>query len=243
MIEAIELTKRYGHVPAIDGVSFTVNPGEIVGFLGPNGSGKSTTMRILTGFSPASSGRAIVAGRDVRTDSLGVRRNVGYLPENVPLYGEMRVNRFLRYVTEVKGVARRQCRAEVGRVIERCGLTEMSNRVIGHLSRGYRQRVGLAQALIGDPPVLIFDEPTVGLDPRQIIGIREMIRELAGEHTVLLSTHVLQEVALVCDRAIIISNGRIVSEQNIRELGSREGALEEAFMKAVGTQTDAELAE
>lgn len=218
MIEAIGLTKRYGPVEAIRDVSFRVEDGEIVGFLGPNGAGKTTTMRILTGFSPASDGMAVVAGIDVQADPIGVRSRVGYLPESVALYDEMRLDKYLGYVATVKGVPAARRALEVGRVIERCGLEPMGKRIIRHLSKGYRQRVGLAQALIGDPPVLIFDEPTVGLDPKQIIGIRQTIRELAGDHTVLLSTHILHEVELLCTRVVIINGGRVIAEQRLEEL-------------------------
>lgn len=218
MIEAIGLTKRYGAVEAVRDVSFRVEDGEIVGFLGPNGAGKTTTMRILTGFSPASEGMAVVAGIDVQADPIGVRSRVGYLPENVALYDEMRLDKYLEYVAAVKGLESSRRKLEVARVIERCGLEPMGRRIVGHLSKGYRQRVGLAQALIGDPPVLILDEPTVGLDPRQIIAIRRTIRDLAGDHTVLLSTHILHEVEMLCSRVVIINGGVIIAEQGLQEL-------------------------
>ncbi len=234
MIDVDGLTKYYGSIAAIDGVSFHVGKGEIMGFLGPNGAGKSTTMRVLTGFAPASKGSAKVDGYEVHEQPIEVKRRVGYLPENVPLYEEMVVRAFLSYVAEVKGIGRSKRRAEVDRVMEHCGLTAMGNRIIGHLSKGYRQRVGLAQALVGNPPVLVLDEPTVGLDPRQIIEIRNMIRELGREHTVLLSTHILPEVSMVCDRVIIINQGRIAAEdtmENLTRAGSR--TLEEVFMEVV----------
>ena len=191
MIRAQGLTKFYGPIKAIDDVTFAIEKGTITGFLGPNGAGKSTTMRILTGFSPSSSGTAKIAGFDVATDPIEVKRRVGYVPESVPLYVEMTVRGFLRYVADIKGLPRKQLNVEADRVMERCGLTDMAERTIRHLSKGYRQRVGLAQALVGSPPVLIFDEPTVGLDPKQIIEIRRMIQSLADEHTVLISTHIL----------------------------------------------------
>ena len=222
MIEVQSLTKYYGSIAAVDDVSFRVEQGEIVGFLGPNGAGKTTTMRMLTGFSPASRGTARIAGYDVRERPVEVKRRVGYLPENVPLYPEMRVAKFLRYVAEVKGVPRRERSREVGRVVARCGLDEVAGRTVGNLSKGYRQRVGLAQALVGNPPVLILDEPTVGLEPRQIIEIRQMIRELAQEHTVLLSTHILPEVAMICRRVIIINRGRIVTQDTMEHLAGDE---------------------
>ncbi|MBI5092607.1 MAG: ATP-binding cassette domain-containing protein [Candidatus Hydrogenedentes bacterium] len=222
MIEVAGLTKYYGTVPAIEDLTFTVNSGEIMGFLGPNGAGKTTTMRILTGFSPASWGTAKVAGFDVKENPLEVKRRVGYLPESVPLYTEMLVTSFLRYAAEVKGVDAAKRSVEVGRVVERCGLTGMEKRVIGNLSKGYRQRVGLAQALIGNPEVLILDEPTVGLDPAQIIEIRAVIKELAREHTVLLSTHILPEVAMLCERVIILHQGHIVAQDSMRNLAGSD---------------------
>lgn len=218
MIEAEGLTKFYGPLAAIRDVSFRVEPGEIIGFLGPNAAGKTTTMRILTGFSPPSHGKARVAGFDITTHPVEVKRRVGYLPESVPLYVEMPVSRFLLYVAEVKGIARTDRRREVDRVMDRCGLTDMALRLIGNLSKGYRQRVGLAQALVGNPPVLILDEPTVGLDPGQIVEIRRTIKELAPEHTVLLSTHILPEVQMVCERVIIINRGRIVAQDSMAAL-------------------------
>lgn len=221
MIEVSNLTKNYGSHCAIKDVSFAIDSGEVVGFLGPNGAGKTTTMRILTGFMAASSGAATVAGFDVHSRPMDVKRHVGYLPESVPLYREMVVRSYLSYVGEIKGLSRRARRVEIDRVLERCGLSEMANRLIGNLSKGYRQRVGLAQALIGDPPVLILDEPTVGLDPKQIVGIRKMIGDLARDHTVLLSTHILPEVAMICQRVIIIHHGEIVARFNMDEL---EGA-------------------
>ena len=221
MIEVNALTKYYGPLAAIDHVSFHVEQGEIIGFLGPNGAGKTTTMRILTGFSPASSGSAKVAGFDIRENPIDVKRRIGYLPESVALYPEMVVSKFLSYVAVVKGVPRSKRRAEVDRVIERCGVGPVAKRLTRNLSKGFRQRVGLAQALIGNPPVLILDEPTVGLDPRQIVEIRQMIRDLAKEHTVLLSTHILPEVSMVCERVIIIHQGRIVAQDTMANLAGK----------------------
>lgn len=218
MIEVDGLTKYYGSVAAIEDVSFQVERGEIIGFLGPNGAGKTTTMRILTGFSPPTRGKAVIEGFDIGRDPIEVKRRVGYLPESVPLYAEMIVRRFLAYVAEVKGVGRGERRREVDRVMERCGLSVMGDRVIRNLSKGYRQRVGLAQALVGSPPVLILDEPTVGLDPKQIVEIRQMIKELATDHTVLLSTHILPEVAMICQRVLIIHEGRIVAQDSMANL-------------------------
>ena len=221
MIEVDHLCKYYGPVAAIQNLSFRVEPGEILGFLGPNGAGKTTTMRILTGYMPASSGRVTVAGYDVFSQALEVRRRVGYLPENVPLYKEMTVSSYLHFVAEVKGVARRDRRRQVGDVMERCGVREMERRMIGHLSKGYRQRVGLAQALLNDPPVLVLDEPTVGLDPRQIIDIRQTIKNLRQNHTVILSTHILPEVSMTCDRVVIINGGQVVAIDTPEHLTER----------------------
>ena len=218
MIDVQNLTKNYGPVTAIRDVSFSVAPGQIVGFLGPNGAGKSTTMRILSCFMPASSGTATVAGFDVFRQSLDVRRRIGYLPENVPLYTELRVVDYLDFVAEVKGVARSQRRRRVGEVMERCHIADVERRMIGKLSKGYRQRVGLAQALVNDPPVLILDEPTIGLDPRQITEIRALIKALAGDHTVILSTHILPEVSMICEGVVIINKGAIVAQGPIDRL-------------------------
>jgi ABC-2 type transport system ATP-binding protein len=218
MIEVEQLTKRYGPVTAIQDVSFTVGKGQIVGFLGPNGAGKSTTMKILSCFMPASGGTARVAGYDVFTHSLEVRRRIGYLPENAPLYPDLPVAAYLDFVAEIKGVPRAERKRRVGEVVERCFITGMERRMIGKLSKGYRQRVGVAQALLGDPDVLILDEPTIGLDPRQITEIRALIKSLAGQHTVILSTHILPEVSMVCDGVIIINQGRIVAQGTQTEL-------------------------
>lgn len=223
MIDVQHLTKRYGPIAAVADVSFHVDQGEIIGFLGPNAAGKSTTMRVLTGYIPATSGTATVAGFDVSTHPLEVKRRVGYLPENVPLYPEMLVESFLMYAATVKGVARKQRADEISRVVARCGLEDMTRRPVGNLSKGYRQRVGLAQALIGSPPVLILDEPTVGLDPRQIIEIRQTIKDLARDHTVLLSTHILPEVAMICERVLIIHRGRVVAQDRVSALAETEG--------------------
>jgi ABC-2 type transport system ATP-binding protein len=218
MIEVQGLTKHYGPVTAIRDVSFTVAPGDIVGFLGPNGAGKSTTMRILSCFMPASSGSARVAGYDVFRESMEVRRRIGYLPESVPLYWDMRVGPYLEFVAEVKGVPRTTRKRRVAEVMERCLIGDVQNRLIGKLSKGYRQRVGLAQAIVSDPHVLILDEPTIGLDPRQIADIRALIKSLAGEHTVILSTHILPEVSMVCTGVIIINKGSVVAQGPIDTL-------------------------
>jgi gliding motility-associated transport system ATP-binding protein len=211
MIEVDRLTKYYGPMAAIQDVSFSVEKGQIWGFLGPNGAGKTTTMRILSCFMPASGGSARVAGYDVFEQSLEVRRRIGYLPESVPLYGEMTVASYLDFVADIKGLGRTERRSRVAEVLSRCRIEDVQGRLIGRLSKGYRQRVGLAQALVADPDVLILDEPTIGLDPKQIIEIRSLIRSLAGEHTVILSTHILPEVSMVCEGVIIINRGRIVA--------------------------------
>jgi ABC-2 type transport system ATP-binding protein len=221
MIEVQNLTKYYGSVKAVDHISFSVGKGEIVGLLGPNGSGKTTTMRILTGFFPPTEGRAIVAGLDVETHSLEVRSRIGYLPENVVLYPDMPVRTFLDFCAQVKGVPPLQRRARVDQVIAECGLKEMTKRLIGKLSKGYRQRVGLAQALLYNPEVLILDEPTIGLDPAQVVEIRELIKSLQGKTTILLSTHILPEVSLSCQRVVIIDKGRIIAEDTTEGLSRR----------------------
>jgi ABC-2 type transport system ATP-binding protein len=218
MIQVEHLSKRFGSTLAVDDLSFTVGRGEVVGFLGPNGAGKSTTIRVLTCFHPASSGAVKVAGFDVMEDPLEVRRSIGYLPENVPLYVDMRVEEYLRYRAELKGVPKSQRRSAVHESMERCGVTEVRRRMVGHVSRGYRQRVGLADALVANPPILILDEPTSGLDPNQRRKMKELIRELAAAHTVLFSSHILAEVADVASRILIIHQGRLRADGSLREL-------------------------
>lgn len=218
MIEAVHLTKVYGNTPAVTDVSFRVEKGEILGFLGPNGAGKTTTMRILTGFLPPTSGTAQVAGFDVLKDSMEVRKRIGYMPENPPLYNDMTVNSFLRFIARIKGVTKAKEKERMDYAIDRCALSSVRGRLIGHLSRGYRQRVGLAQALIHDPEVLILDEPTIGLDPTQIIEIRQLIKGLQGEHTVILSSHILPEVEQTCGRVVIINRGKIVASDTPEKL-------------------------
>jgi len=212
MIEIQNLTKRYGHIKAVENISFTVQKGEILGFLGPNGAGKTTTMRVLTGYFPPTDGKVKVAGYDVTEKPLEVKKRIGYLPENVALYKDMRVIDYLKFVGRVKGIKKSpKLKQQVANVIELCGIGDMQKRIIGKLSKGYRQRVGLAQALLGDPEVLILDEPTVGLDPKQIVEIRRLIKELGGERTVILSTHILPEVQMICERVIIINDGKIAA--------------------------------
>ena len=211
MIEAHQLTRRYGDFTAVDDLSFAVDEGEIVGILGPNGAGKTTTIRMITGFLPPTSGRVTVGGQDLFTDGEKVRRQIGYLPENVALYPDMRVIEYLRYRAQLMGMARGETSRAIGETIERCLLSEVAGQIIGTLSRGYRQRVALAVAILHEPGMLVLDEPTVGLDPKQIVAIRELIRELGRQRTLLLSTHILPEVELLCDRVMIIDRGRIIA--------------------------------
>jgi len=218
MIEVQELTKRYAGVPAVEKISFEVGKGEVVGFLGPNGAGKSTTMRILAGYLPPSSGTATVAGHDVYHQSLQARERIGYMPENVPLYPEMRVCEYLGYRARLKGVKGRKVRTRLDDVLELCNLREVRKKLIGMLSKGYRQRVGLADAMIHEPDLLILDEPTIGLDPNQIRQVRELILQLARHHTILLSTHILPEVEMTCNRVIIINHGKIAAIDTPQEL-------------------------
>ena len=221
MIEAEGLTKFYGPIGAIRNVSFQVEKGEVVGFLGPNGAGKSTTLRILTCFMPPSSGIARVEGLDVIENSLQIRQKIGYLPESVPLYKDLTVRRFLRFAASSKGVEAKRMNAEVSRVVSACGLEKNADRIIGNLSKGFRQRVGLAQALLNDPSVLILDEPTIGLDPAHIIEIRRLIQDLRADRTILLSSHILPEVAQLCQRVIIINKGEIVATDSPANLTSQ----------------------
>jgi ABC-2 type transport system ATP-binding protein len=211
LIEVKDLTKSFGERTAVDHVSFVVNRGEILGFLGPNGAGKTTTMRILTGFLPATSGTAQVAGFDVFNDSLEVRKRIGYLPENPPLYLDMSVSAYLEFVARIKNVPAEKRQARVDDAMAKTNITDKRHELIKRLSRGYKQRVGLAQALVHDPEVIILDEPTVGLDPKQIIEVRHLIKGLAGSHTIILSTHILPEVSMTCDRVVIINRGRIAA--------------------------------
>jgi len=233
-IEVENLTKTYGHARGIQDISFTINKGEIMGFLGPNGSGKTTTMRILTCFFPPTSGTARVCGHDILQDPFAVRRTIGYLPENVPLYHDMTVTSYLRFFAEIKGISRRARASGVADVIERCGLESHARRMIGMLSKGYRQRVGIAQALLGDPEVLILDEPTVGLDPRQIADIRSLIKDLGGNQTVILSTHILPEVSMTCDRVIIIYEGRLLALDTPANLVQRIQKIPRLYLEADG---------
>jgi ABC-2 type transport system ATP-binding protein len=221
LIEVQDLSKTYGSVTAVDHVSFTVNKGEILGFLGPNGAGKTTTMRILTGYMPATSGTARVAGFDVFTDSLEVRRRIGYLPENPPLYPDMKVEAYLDFVARIKNVPAEKRAGRIADALQKTNIVDKRNELIKRLSRGYKQRVGLAQALVHDPDVIILDEPTVGLDPKQIIEVRNLIKGLAGSHTIILSTHILPEVSMTCDRVVIINKGKIAAVDTPQNLTSQ----------------------
>ena len=220
MIEVEHLNKVYGSTSAIEDVTFNVKEGEILGFLGPNGAGKTTTMRILTGYLPATSGTARIAGFDVHEDSLAVRQKIGYLPENPPLYPEMSVQGFLFFVARIKGISAGDRKNKVQAAMERCNLTDKRHVLIRKLSKGYRQRVGIAQAIVHDPPAIILDEPTVGLDPRQIIDVRNLIKSLAGSHTIIISTHILPEVSMTCNRVAIINSGKIVATNTLDNLMS-----------------------
>jgi len=220
MIEAQNLVRRYGDFTAVDGISFSVGEGEIVGMLGPNGAGKTTTIRMLTGFLPPTSGQVTVAGTDLFQSPRQARRQIGYLPEHVALYNEMRVEEYLAYRARLEGLTRSESRDAIGMAVDRCLLTDVRRQIVGTLSKGYRQRVGLATAILHSPRVLVLDEPTVGLDPKQIIAIRELIRELGRERTLLLSTHILPEVELLCGRVMIIDRGKIIAEgtpESLRE--------------------------
>jgi ABC-2 type transport system ATP-binding protein len=222
VIEASNLTKDYGTVVAVRDLSFAVGKGEIVGFLGPNGAGKSTTLRILSGFLGATSGRVRIAGHDIGEAPRAARRALGYMPESAPLYPELRVIEYLLFRARLKEVPRAKQRAAIGSAMERAGVAHMAGTVIGHLSKGYRQRVALADALVSDPPLLILDEPTAGLDPNQIREVRSLIKALAGDRTILLSTHILSEVEATCERAIVIDRGRLVAEGSIEALRARK---------------------
>jgi len=243
MIKVENLTKRYAGVTALSNVSFEVQRGEIVGFLGPNGAGKSTTMRILTGFIPASSGRVEVAGLDVFENSLEVRERVGYMAENNPLYVDMRVSEYLRFRAKLKGLPRAERKERIPEVMQMCGIKDVSHRIIGHLSKGYRQRVGLADALLAEPDLLILDEPTIGLDPVQIRQVRQLIKDLGQRHTILLSTHILPEVEMTCNRVMIIHHGRILASDTPDNLKKtlRAGGQVQVEVRGPGSEVQAKL--
>jgi ABC-2 type transport system ATP-binding protein len=239
VIEVQHLTKRYGSVTAVDDVSFTVERGEILGFLGPNGAGKTTTMRVLTGYMPPSEGKAIVAGYDVFDHPIEAKRRTGYLPETPPLYPDMTVRDYLTFVARIKGVPRKGQKARIGEMMERTRIVDMANRQCGKLSKGYRQRVGLAQALLHNPEVLILDEPTAGLDPKQIIETRELIKGFAGDHTIILSTHILPEVSQTCQRVVIINKGKVVAVDTPDNLTSRLRGAETMYLQVDAQGADA----
>lgn len=241
MIEVSGLSKSYGDYRAVADITFTAAQGEIVGFLGPNGAGKTTTIRMLATYLPPSAGTAKIAGYDVITQGEEVRKRIGYLPENPPLYGEMTVKEYLKFIAEIKGVPRSQATGRVEEVMERCFVADVRNKLCQHLSRGYRQRVGLAQAIMHEPDVIILDEPTSGLDPKQIIEIRRLIKSLGEKHTVLLSTHILPEVAMVCSKVVIVNRGRVVVEGALSQI-SRDKSLEQVFLESVSQDGTIEAA-
>jgi len=242
MINVNGLTKRYARNVAVDNISFEVEKGQIVGFLGPNGAGKTTTMRVLTCFLPPSSGTASVAGFDVLEKPLEVKKHIGYLPEAPPLYPEMETVEYLSFVGKLKGLAGADLAKRVSEAMGRCAITDVKNKLIGKLSKGYRQRVGLAQAIIHNPDVLILDEPTAGLDPNQIIETRKLIRDLAGEHTIILSTHILSEVEQTCDHAIIINKGKLVAKDSVANLQNRVRGAESVLISVEGRDGEADSA-
>ncbi len=241
MIEVDRLTKYFGPVPAVVDVSFRVEKGEIIGFLGPNGAGKTTTLRMLNGFFPPTSGSARINGLDVFDRSLDIRNRLGYLPEHVPLYKEMRTEAYLRFVAEVKGVPAGRRNSEVDRVTEQCGLQSVRKKFLGKMSKGFQQRVGIAQAILNDPDVLILDEPTIGLDPKQMIEIRELIKGFAGHKTVILSSHILPEVSMICKRVVIINEGRIVAEDTPEGLTGKDKTKVVLEIKAPQAEVQANL--
>ncbi len=234
MIEVRDLTKTFGAVEAVRGISFRVEAGEIVGFLGPNGAGKTTTMRILAGIFPPSSGEVRIAGRDPACDPLACRRAVGYFPEYAPFYPDLRVAGYLRFVARMKRLPRAERPRAVAQVLAWCGLEGVARRRVGTLSKGYRQRVGLAQALCGNPPILILDEPTIGLDPEQVVEIRDLVRALGGSRTIFFSSHILSEVEALCERVIVVARGRLVGEGTARELSERVGRRQRVVLRVDG---------
>jgi len=238
VIEVQHLTKRYGPVTAVDDVSFSVQRGEILGFLGPNGAGKTTTMRVLTGYMPPTDGKAVVAGYDVFEQPIEAKRRTGYLPETPPLYPDMTVRDYLSFVSRIKGVPRGERTARVNEMMEKTRIADVANRHCGKLSKGYRQRVGLAQALMHNPEVLILDEPTAGLDPKQIIETRQLIKALAGDHTIILSTHILPEVSQTCQRVVIINRGKVVAVDTPDNLTSRLQGSETMYLQVDAAGAD-----
>jgi len=241
MITVKDLTKRYARTVAVDGISFEVAKGQIVGFLGPNGAGKTTTMRMLTCFLPPSSGTASVAGFDVLEKPLEVKRRIGYLPETPPIYPEMETTEYLEFVGRLKGLSGSELRKRIDYVCERCAIADVKNKLLGKLSKGYRQRVGLAQAIIHNPDVLILDEPTAGLDPKQINETRDLIKSLAGDHTIILSTHILPEVEQTCEQVIIINKGKLVATDSVRNLQARARGAESVLLEVAGRNGSLEV--
>jgi ABC-2 type transport system ATP-binding protein len=237
MINVKDLTKRYARTVAVDGISFDVGKGQIVGFLGPNGAGKTTTMRILTCFLPPSDGTATVGGFDVLEQPLEVKKRIGYLPETPPIYQEMETDEYLRFVGQLKGLTGAELERRINYVSERCSISDVRKKLLGKLSKGYRQRVGLAQAIIHNPDVLILDEPTAGLDPKQINETRDLIRSLAGDHTIILSTHILPEVEQTCEQVVIINKGRLVATDSVRNLQARARGAESVVLEVAGRDT------
>ncbi|RKD32962.1 ABC transporter ATP-binding protein [Thermohalobacter berrensis] len=234
MIEVKRLTKRYGSITAVDNLNFKVEKGEILGFLGPNGAGKTTTMKMLTGYMPATEGSVTIDGLDIIDDYKEAKKKIGYLPEHPPLYKNMTVREYLNFVSELKEVEKNKRKETIDSVIEKLWLSDVENRLIKNISKGYKQRVGLAQAIIGDPDLLILDEPTVGLDPKQIIEIRELIKELGKEHTIILSSHILSEISAVCNRIIIINKGRVVAIDTPENLSKKLSQASQIFARIVG---------
>ena len=241
MITVKELTKRYARTTAVDHVSFEVQKGQIVGFLGPNGAGKTTTMRMLTCFLPPTSGSATVAGFDVLEQPLEVKRRIGYLPETPPLYPEMETNEYLKFVGKLKGLSGAELNKRVDYVCDRCAIADVKTKLLGKLSKGYRQRVGLAQAIIHNPDVLILDEPTAGLDPKQINETRDLIKSLAGDHTIILSTHILPEVEQTCQQVIIINKGKLVAKDSVQNLQARARGAESVLVEIAGRNGSLDL--
>ncbi len=238
MIEVKGLIKYFDSFRAIEDLNFTIEKGEIVGFIGPNGSGKTTTMRILTCFMPPTKGSAKVAGYDVVKDSLKVRNHIGYMPEGAPLYSNLPVSTYLEFVAEVKGMKDSVKKKRIAEVMDICGISYVANRFIEHLSKGYRQRVCLAQTILNDPEVLILDEPTIGLDPKQVVEVRNLIKQLAGQRTVMLSSHILTEVSMICDRVIIISKGRLIAQDSISELSKKAQKQAQVILKVRKAKKD-----
>jgi len=238
MIELKNVTKKFSNKTAVSGVSFEVKKGEIIGFLGPNAAGKTTTMRMITGFFPPTEGEVIVAGIDMSKDPLAAKAKIGYMPENVPLYKEMEVYSYLKFIAEIKGVKKNEIKGRVQKCMEETGLTAVTHSVIAKLSKGYKQRVGLAQAILNDPEVLVLDEPTVGLDPKQIREIRNLIKNMKGERTIILSTHILPEVSMTCDRVIVINEGKIIAQDEVKNLTDPDSKSTQIYLEVEAPKTE-----